>query len=96
MLGVLLSTQIVLYVLFGGVGTLVGAVIGVASIEYVSFLLADNFQTFWPILLGLLLLFVVLFRRSGLVGLVVTERERFGRFGRAPARTEVGRGHGTA
>jgi branched-chain amino acid transport system permease protein len=96
MLGVLLSTQIVLYVLFGGVGTLVGAVIGVASIEYVSFLLADNFQTFWPILLGLLLLVVVLFRRSGLVGLVVTERERFGRFGRAPARAEVGRGHGAA
>ena len=31
MLGVLLSTQIVLYVLFGGVGTLVGAVIGVAA-----------------------------------------------------------------
>ena len=31
MLGVLLSTQIVLYVLFGGVGTLVGAVIGVAE-----------------------------------------------------------------
>jgi len=100
LLGVLLSTQIVLYVLFGGVGTLVGAVIGVAGIEYVSFLLADSFQTFWPILLGLLLLFVVLFRPSGLVGLVVTERERFGRFGRAPARppahTEVGRGHGAA
>jgi hypothetical protein len=27
---------------------------------------------------------------------VVTERERFGRFGRAPARAEVGRGHGAA
>ena len=33
LLGVLLSTQIVLYVLFGGVGTLVGAVIGVGSID---------------------------------------------------------------
>jgi branched-chain amino acid transport system permease protein len=96
MLSVLLSTQIVLYVLFGGVGTLVGAVIGVASIEYVSFLLADTFQTFWPILLGLLLLFVVLFRRSGLIGLVVTERERLGRFGRAPVRVEPKRGYGTA
>jgi branched-chain amino acid transport system permease protein len=85
MLSALLSTQIVLYVLFGGVGTLVGAVVGVAAIEYVSFLLADAFQTFWPILLGLLLLFVVLFRRSGLVGLLVKERERIGRFGRAPA-----------
>src|SRR5262245_53047332 len=41
MLSALLSTQIVLYVLFGGVGTLVGAIIGVVSIEYISFLLAD-------------------------------------------------------
>jgi branched-chain amino acid transport system permease protein len=96
MLGVLLSTQIVLYVLFGGVGTLIGAVIGVASIECVSFLLADRYQTFWPILLGLLLLFVILFRRSGLVGLVVSERERSGRFGRGRARPVVGRGYGTA
>jgi urea transport system permease protein len=95
MLGVLLSTQIVLYVLFGGVGTLVGAVIGVATIEYVSFLLADRYQTFWPVLLGLLLLVVVLFRPSGLVGLVVSERERFGRFGRA-TRAAVRRDYGAA
>ena len=83
MLGVLLSTQIVLYVLFGGVGTLVGAVVGVASIDYMSFVLADRFPAFWPILLGLLLLFVVLVRPTGLCGLVVSERERGGRFGRA-------------
>ena len=86
LLGVLLSTQIVLYVLFGGLGTLIGAVIGVASIEYVSFLLADRYQGFWPILLGVLLLVVVLFRPSGLVGLIVSDRERFGRFGRTPSR----------
>ena len=84
MLGVLLSTQIVLYVLFGGVGTLVGAIVGVASIDYVSFVLADRFPAFWPILLGLLLLFVVLVRPTGLCGLIVSERERVGRFGRAP------------
>lgn len=85
MLGVLLSTQIVLYVLFGGVGTLVGAVVGVASIDYMSFVLADRFPAFWPILLGLLLLFVVLVRPTGLCGLLVSERDRIGRFGRAPA-----------
>ena len=83
MLGVLLSTQIVLYVLFGGVGTLVGAIVGVASIDYMSFVLADRFPAFWPILLGLLLLFVVLVRPTGLCGLVVSKRERGGRFGRA-------------
>src|SRR5262249_3832178 len=58
MLGVVLSTQIVLYALFGGVGTLIGAIIGVIAIEIVSFWLADNFQEIWPIILGLLLLLI--------------------------------------
>ena len=81
-LGVVLSTQIVLYALFGGVGTLIGAVIGVIAIETVSFWLADNYQDIWPILLGVLLLLVILFRPSGLIGLIVSERERIGTFGR--------------
>jgi branched-chain amino acid transport system permease protein len=85
LLGVLLSTQIVLYVLFGGVGTLVGAVIGVASIDYASFVLADHYPGIWPILLGLLLLVVVVFRPTGLCGFLVPARERVGRFGRVPA-----------
>lgn len=82
LLGVLLSTQIVLYVLFGGVGTLIGAVLGVATIDSVSFFLADYYQAFWPILLGLLLLAVILFQPNGLCGLLVSSRERIGRFGR--------------
>jgi branched-chain amino acid transport system permease protein len=86
MLGVVLSTQIVLYALFGGVGTLVGAVIGVIAIEMVSFWLADSYQQVWPIILGLLLLLVILFRPTGLIGLLVSERERVGTFGR-PTRT---------
>jgi len=84
MLGVVLSTQIVLYALFGGVGTLVGAVIGVIAIEMVSFWLADSYQQVWPIILGLLLLLVILFRPTGLIGLLVSERERVGTFGRRP------------
>jgi branched-chain amino acid transport system permease protein len=95
LLGVLLSTQIVLYVLFGGVGTLVGAIIGVASIDYASFVLADRYPGFWPILLGLLLLIVVVFRPNGLCGLLVPDRERVGRFGRAPAAPR-GEPHGAA
>ena len=82
MLGVVLSTQIVLYAMFGGVGTLIGAVIGVIAIEIVGFWLADSFPEFWPIILGLLLLLVILFRPTGLIGLVVSERERVGSFGR--------------
>jgi branched-chain amino acid transport system permease protein len=79
-LGVVLSTQIVLYALFGGTGTLIGAVIGVAAIESLSFVLADQFPDFWPILLGVILLLVIMFQPSGLIGLLVPERERTGRF----------------
>jgi len=81
MLGVVLSTQIVLYALFGGVGTLIGSVIGVVVIEIVSFVLADNYPTIWPIILGVLLLLVILFRPAGLISLLVSERERIGAFG---------------
>jgi len=82
MLGVVLSTQIVLYALFGGVGTLIGAVIGVIVIEGVSFWLSESYQEVWPIILGVLLLLVIMFRPSGLIGLLVSERERVGTFGR--------------
>src|SRR5262249_57026062 len=71
MLGVVLSTQIVLYALFGGVGTLIGAVIGVIAIEIVNFWLADNFKEIWPIIFEQLMLLVILFRPNGLVGFVV-------------------------
>jgi branched-chain amino acid transport system permease protein len=91
-IGPVLSTQAVLYVLFGGVGTLVGAVLGVAVIELISYALPqiemfgpgvqDFLQTGWPIVLGLLLLVTVMFRPTGLVGLLVSERERVGSFGR--------------
>ena len=81
MLGVILSTQIVLYTLFGGVGTLIGAVIGVIAIEIVSFVLADAYPTVWPVILGVLLLVIILFRPSGLISLFVPRRTRVGVFG---------------
>jgi branched-chain amino acid transport system permease protein len=82
MLGVMLSTQIVLYVLFGGAGTLIGAMIGVVAIEILNFWLADNIPEIWPVILGLLLLVVIMFWPTGLIGAVVSEQERFGSFGR--------------
>jgi branched-chain amino acid transport system permease protein len=82
MLGVVMSTQVVLYVLFGGAGTLIGAVIGTVVIEAVSFWLSNSYQDIWPIILGVLLLLVILFRPAGLISLIVSERERVGHFGR--------------
>lgn len=84
MLGVVFSTQVVLYVLFGGSGTLIGAVIGAVIIEGASFWLSDNYRDVWPILLGVLLLLVILFRPLGLISFVLGERERVGSFGRSP------------
>jgi branched-chain amino acid transport system permease protein len=84
MLGVVMSTQVVLYVLFGGAGTLIGAVIGAVVIEAVSFWLSNSYQDIWPIILGVLLLLVILFRPAGLVSLILNERERVGNFGRPP------------
>jgi branched-chain amino acid transport system permease protein len=84
MLGVVMSTQVVLYVLFGGAGTLIGAVIGTIVIEAVSFWLSNSYQDIWPIILGVLLLLVILFRPAGLISLIVSERERVGNFGRPP------------
>ena len=77
-----LSTQVVLYVLFGGVGTLIGAVVGAGVIEYLSFMLSEQYQRLWPIILGLLLLVIVMFRPTGLIGFFVSNRERIGSFGR--------------
>jgi branched-chain amino acid transport system permease protein len=86
MIGVVLSTQIVLYALFGGVGTLVGPIIGVGVIETASYVLSDAYQQVWPIILGVLLLIVILLRPNGLISLIVPADERVGTFGAAAKR----------
>ncbi|SDY95197.1 amino acid/amide ABC transporter membrane protein 2, HAAT family (TC 3.A.1.4.-), partial [Modestobacter sp. DSM 44400] len=82
LVGVVLSTQAVLYVLFGGVGTLIGPVIGTVAIEGAGLNLAQAFPDYWPIILGLLLLGGIMFLPNGIIGLLVSERARVVRFGR--------------
>lgn len=82
LMGIVTSTQAVIYVLFGGAGTLIGAIIGTTAIEYATFFLADQYPKIWPIILGLLLLLLILFRPTGLIGMIVSERERVGQYGR--------------
>jgi branched-chain amino acid transport system permease protein len=78
-----LSTTAVLYCLFGGAGTLVGPIIGTAAIETLNYGLSDvdAIRQFWPVILGLVLLLVVMFQPGGLLGLVVSTRERIGSYG---------------
>ncbi len=82
-LGPGLSTTAVIYCLFGGSGTLIDPVLGTAAIELLNYVLADTdaIRQFWPVILGVVLLVVVMFQPTGLLGLVVSARERIGSFG---------------
>jgi len=82
-MGIVASTYAVLYGLFGGVGTLIGPVLGVFFIEGIKFKLSDidALKSYWPILLGIILLLVVVYKPSGLLGFIINDKERFGKFG---------------
>lgn len=84
-MGIGLSTFAVLYALFGGVGTLIGPLLGVGAIETIAFVLSDQdeIKNYWPVILGVIMLVVVAYRPTGILGLLVSERERIGTFGSA-------------
>jgi branched-chain amino acid transport system permease protein len=85
-LGPVLSTQVVLYALFGGVGTLIGPILGTGLVELLSFHLSQFWDTGWPVILGLMLLVIVMFQPTGLIGFFVSDRERVGSFGQSSKR----------
>lgn len=82
-MGIALSTTAVLYGLFGGVGSLIGPIIGAFAIETISFFLSDQdaVKGFWPIILGVIMLIVVVYKPTGLIGFFISQRERIGTFG---------------
>lgn len=90
-MGIALSTYAVLYGLFGGAGTLLGPIIGVIAIESISFTLSDldAVKSFWPIVLGVILLVVVAYKPTGLLGFVLSQRERIGTFGIGTSRRDA-------
>jgi urea transport system permease protein len=67
--GVLPSLEIVIWVAFGGRGTLWGALLGAISINWLRSVLTATYPTLWPIILGGLFVAVVLVVPDGLVGL---------------------------
>ena len=79
-----LSTTAVIYCLFGGSGTLIGPVLGTVAVEVLTYVLADidAIKRIWPVILGLVLLAVVMFQPKGFLGLLVSDRERIGSYGR--------------
>jgi hypothetical protein len=71
-------------------------VLGTFLIEVISYVLADQDQIkqYWPVILGLVLLVVVVFKPTGILGFFVSERERIGSYGGPQGDRRV-RGRGT-
>ncbi len=72
--GVLPSLEIVIWVAFGGRGTLWGALLGAISINWLRSVLTASTPKLWPIILGSLFVTVILLFPQGLVGLAARLR----------------------
>jgi len=68
LLGLLMSTQVIVWVALGGRGTLIGGIVGALVVAFFSDYLSGAFVQVWQLLLGACLMLVVLFRPEGLIG----------------------------
>jgi urea transport system permease protein len=68
-IGVLPSLEVVIWVAFGGRGTLWGPIVGAISINWLRSVLTATYPTLWPIILGALFVGVILLFPEGLMGL---------------------------
>jgi urea transport system permease protein len=84
-IGVLPSLEIVIWVAFGGKGTLWGALLGAVSINWLRSVLTATAPRIWPIILGGLFVGVILLFPRGLTGLASLART----LGRRPGRLAV-------
>lgn len=75
-LGVALSTQVLVYILLGGRGTLVGPVLGVLVLEVGGQRVQESLPSGWPIIVGAMLLLVIMFLPGGLMDLRARLRAR--------------------
>jgi ABC-type branched-subunit amino acid transport system permease subunit len=89
-LGVALSTQVLVYILLGGRGSLIGPVIGVLVLEVGGQRVQEELPNQWPIIVGAMLLFVIVFLPGGLMDLRSRLRRDRIRAGRAAAATYLG------
>jgi urea transport system permease protein len=70
LVGIIPSTEIVIYAALGGRLSLVGAVYGTLLIGVAKTYLSENFVNFWQYFIGFLFMGVVLFLPAGLAGLL--------------------------
>ncbi|RDV04572.1 branched-chain amino acid ABC transporter permease [Undibacter mobilis] len=72
------SGELIIMVIFGGLGTLYGAIVGAASFLLLEEALA-GFTENWKLIFGPLLVLIVLFARGGISGLVISIKTRLAR-----------------
>lgn len=73
----LISAEAVVWTLFGGAGTLYGALVGTGVLLYLREYLSAQWAFTYPIVLGAVIIAVVIFAPSGLVGTVRRLLARF-------------------
>jgi branched-chain amino acid transport system permease protein len=64
---------VLIMVLLGGIHSFVGPIIG-AAVLYLLQIFTNQYTTYWPTVLGLILLVIVLVLPDGLIGLVARAR----------------------
>lgn len=68
LLGLNMTTEVIVWVAVGGRGTLSGAVLGALLVNIVALFLSGKMVTVWYLIMGLFLLGVVVFRPKGIMG----------------------------
>jgi len=87
--GFVLATEVVIWVAVGGRGTLIGAVAGALTIQFLESELSDLLINFWQISLAAVFIIVVIWAPGGLVG-VVDEDSRVVRWLRTKLVSDAG------
>lgn len=67
-IGIGMSTLLVVWLAIGGRGTLMGAVVGVLIINWMSDLLSEQYPEIWQLLIGSAIVLIVLFLPDGIYG----------------------------
>jgi ABC-type branched-subunit amino acid transport system permease subunit len=67
-LGLIFSTNALVWVSIGGRGTLLGAFIGALIVSYLQYFLGAKLQNLWYLLIGIFFILIVLFKSEGIMG----------------------------
>jgi urea transport system permease protein len=73
-IGIGMSTMLVVWLAIGGRGTLMGTVIGVLTVNWLSNLLSEKYPALWQLFLGSIIVLVVMFFPKGIYGSLLNWR----------------------